>query len=303
MEQSKVAGIIVECNPLHEGHRYLFQMSKQVTGAEYTVAVMSGDFVQRGIPAVADKYRRAEEVLRAGCDLVVELPLPFACGGADLFARGAVSLLDSLGVVTDLVFGSESGDLSSLLACAGALAGESPQYQQAFSEALKEGLSWPAARSRALQTVSAPAVPASPNDLLGTEYCKALLLSGSGMIPHAVKRIAAEGATLLRDRLRLGASLESAPCPLFEDDLSLPLIWTLRSLTAAGGAAALLPYEDVSRELADRIVRCADSFENWSSFCCSSKQKGSPIRASPAPCCTFCWASARMPSLLTSPQA
>ena len=110
-----VTGIIMECNPFHEGHAYLLKESRRRTGADYIVVALSGDYVQRGEPAVFDKYIRAEQVLRAGADLVLELPLYAACGSAEYFARGAVALLDRLGVVTDLCFGSESGDTDYIM--------------------------------------------------------------------------------------------------------------------------------------------------------------------------------------------
>ena len=110
-----VTGIIMECNPFHEGHAYLLKEARRRTGADYIVVALSGDYVQRGEPAVFDKYIRAEQVLRAGADLVLELPLYAACGSAEYFARGAVALLDRLGVVTDLCFGSESGDTDYIM--------------------------------------------------------------------------------------------------------------------------------------------------------------------------------------------
>ena len=114
----KVTGIIMECNPFHEGHAYLLRQARRLTQADYIVVAMSGDFVQRGEPAVFDKYIRAEQILRAGADLVLELPLYAACGSAEYFAHAGIALLDKLGVVTDLCFGSESGDIDQLQQCA-----------------------------------------------------------------------------------------------------------------------------------------------------------------------------------------
>ncbi len=114
----KVTGIIMECNPFHEGHEYLLREARRQTGADYIVAAMSGDYVQRGEPAVFDKYIRAGQILQAGADLVLELPLYAACGSAEYFARSGIALLDRLGVVTDLCFGSESGDTDYIMKCA-----------------------------------------------------------------------------------------------------------------------------------------------------------------------------------------
>ena len=113
-----VTGIIMECNPFHEGHAYLLQEARRQTDADYIVVAMSGDFVQRGEPAVFDKYVRAEQILRAGADLVLELPLYAACGSAEYFALGGLSLLEKLGVVSSLCFGSESADTGHLIRCA-----------------------------------------------------------------------------------------------------------------------------------------------------------------------------------------
>ena len=111
----KVTGLIMECNPFHEGHAYILREARRQTQADYIVVAMSGDYVQRGQPAVFDKYIRAEQVLDGGADLVLELPLYAACGSAEYFARGGISLLQGLGVITDLCFGSESGDTEYIL--------------------------------------------------------------------------------------------------------------------------------------------------------------------------------------------
>ena len=114
----KTAGIIVEYNPFHNGHLYHLQRAREIAGADYIVAVMSGDFVQRGEPSLLDKYVRARMALLCGADLVLELPVPFATGSAGDFAAGAVSLLDKLGVVDALCFGSECGRMEPLLSLA-----------------------------------------------------------------------------------------------------------------------------------------------------------------------------------------
>ena len=102
----KITGVIMECNPFHEGHRFFLEQARTVTGCDRLIAVMSGDYVQRGEPAILPKEIRARALLEHGADLVLELPLYYACGGAEYFARGAVTLLDRLGAVTDLCFGS-----------------------------------------------------------------------------------------------------------------------------------------------------------------------------------------------------
>lgn len=201
----KTVGIIAEYNPFHNGHLYQLQKAKELTGADYAVVVMSGDFTQRGIPAVFDKYTRCRMALLAGADLCIELPVVYATASAELFARGAVSLLSALGVDA-LCFGSECGGIAPLKETASLLFAEPPAFKEALNAALKEGNSFPAARMLAVQkcmeaapgsecggTASALSVVlSSPNNILGIEYLKALLaLSEKGLhtpVPYTVKR-------------------------------------------------------------------------------------------------------------------
>ena len=125
----KTLGIIAEYNPFHKGHAYHLQKAKELSGADYTVVVMSGSFTQRGLPALTDKYTRAKTALLNGADLVLELPTPYATGSAEAFAHGAVSLLDSLGCIDTLCFGSESGDLGSILSYARLFQEEPKDYR------------------------------------------------------------------------------------------------------------------------------------------------------------------------------
>ena len=122
----KVNGIIAEYNPFHNGHCYHLNNARHATGADYTIIAMSGNYVQRGAPALISKYKRAEMALRNGADLVLEIPMYYSTASAEYFATGAVSLLDKLGVVTNLCFGSECGDLSVLKKIADILLTEPP---------------------------------------------------------------------------------------------------------------------------------------------------------------------------------
>ena len=132
----KTTGIIVEYNPLHPGHIYHMEQARKQTGADYLIAVMSGSFVQRGDVALYDKWVRAEAALLNGVDLVLELPVCYACATAERFAYGAVATLDALGIVDTLCFGSESGDIRALEHAAALLLEEPP----AVSEKIKRGL-------------------------------------------------------------------------------------------------------------------------------------------------------------------
>ena len=110
----KVAGIIAEFNPFHNGHKYLIDLCKKEYGADYVVVVMSGDYVQRGAPALVSKFSRAKMALLSGADLVLELPIYYCLGSAEYFAEGALSVLDGLGIINDLFFGSECADIEIL---------------------------------------------------------------------------------------------------------------------------------------------------------------------------------------------
>ena len=194
----KVTGIIAECNPLHEGHRYLINEARRLTEADYIVVALSGDYVQRGAPAILSREIRTGALLDAGADLVVELPLYAACSGADYFARGAVALMESLGVVTDLAFGSESGDLAALSAAASALSEESGEFRRSLQEGLREGLSYPRARASAMAQAD---LPSTPNDLLGTEYLRALMKGTGAIRPLAIERTACRSASEIRGEM------------------------------------------------------------------------------------------------------
>lgn len=186
-----IAGIIAEYNPFHTGHAYHLEQTRLATSADYIVVAMSGNYVQRGESALIDKYHRTEMALAAGADLVLELPLRCACGSAEYFAKGAVSLLESLGCVTHLCFGSETTDLSVLNQAATLLANEPDNYKIALQECLKQGYSFPKARFEALKSCihNIPDSIKEPNSTLGIEYLKCLKQLRSSILPVAIARI------------------------------------------------------------------------------------------------------------------
>ena len=146
----KTAGIIAEYNPFHKGHEYQIRYTKEKLKADYVIVAMSGDYVQRGTPALISKHTRAEMALRCGADLVLEMPVSISTASAEAFAMGGVSLLDSLGIVDILCFGSESGEISALKELAEILVEEPEEYKKLLKSFLSEGLTFPAARSQAL---------------------------------------------------------------------------------------------------------------------------------------------------------
>ncbi len=193
----KVLGIIAEYNPFHNGHKYHLQTSKELTGCDMVIVVMSGNFTQRGEPAIADKWARAEMALYCGADLVIELPLAYAMGSAEYFAFGAVKLLESLGIVDTLSFGSETGNLEHLSEIAAILTSEPIEYKNALKENLSSGKSYPSARQKALSSYlkmkfgkdDLSNLLRSPNNILGVEYLKALYRLNSSITPFTIGRV------------------------------------------------------------------------------------------------------------------
>lgn len=178
-----VTGIIAEYNPFHKGHLYQIEQVKK-NGADYIIVVMSGNFLQRGTPAILDKWTRAHMALSAGADLVIELPAVFATSSAQYFARGGVSILDKLGVVDTISFGCETNNVSLLNECASYLWKEPDAYKEKLQASIKEGNSFPKAREKALTALlgqEAAAFVSSPNNILALEYCIALLERGSSI--------------------------------------------------------------------------------------------------------------------------
>lgn len=189
-----VVGIIAEYNPLHQGHLFHFRQSLKETGADYAICIMSSNFVQRGEPAIFDKWARTKMALGIGIDLVIELPSAFACSSAEYFALAAVQILDSLNCVDYLCFGSEEGKIGNLERAAEFLANESREFKTELKKALDEGLSFAAARQKALSNCKnvprgISSVLSEPNNILSVEYIKAIKRSESKIKPVTIKRI------------------------------------------------------------------------------------------------------------------
>lgn len=198
MNQTKImktVGLITEYNPFHKGHEYHINEAKRQTGADLAVVVMSGNYVQRGMPAFLDKYSRTEIALKHGADLIIELPLIFSVGSAEIFAQGAVSILDKIGITDFLCFGTEEAKMEKLLKIAQILAFEPVEFQEALKENLKKGLSFPAARAKALCVLAGSDrdftedIINRPNNILAVEYLKTLIRRNSNLIPLCIPRI------------------------------------------------------------------------------------------------------------------
>ncbi len=184
-----ILGIICEYNPLHNGHKYQLTSQKKRFCADGVVCLMSGSFVQRGAPAVFDKWSRAKMAVLNGADLVLELPVVYATQSASRFAYGAVAIFDALGAINGLSFGSECGDIDALKSAAHIL--ETEEFNELLKEELQKGMSFPAAKELALKKTfpdSDTSLFSLPNNILGIEYLRALNHLNSTITPITHKR-------------------------------------------------------------------------------------------------------------------
>ena len=192
----KVLGIVCEYNPFHNGHLYHLEELKKITGSNYSIAIMSGNFTQRGSTAIIDKWSRAETALNAGIDLVIELPTLYAISSAENFADGAIHILDSLKIVDYVGFGAETSDIDVLDNIADVLYNEPRAYKTLLSCELNKGISFPKARENALLIYlnnirKYVNVVSAPNNILGIEYIKALKKYKSVIKPVSIARFEA----------------------------------------------------------------------------------------------------------------
>lgn len=194
----KVLGLITEYNPFHNGHAYHLQKSREISGADYVICVMSGNFIQRGEPAIVNKWARAEMALLSGIDLVIELPVVYAMASAEYFAYGAVKILNDLQIVDAVCFGSENGRLDELQLIAEILLEEAPLYKDLLKHHLDNGISYPAARQCAIvgycnktykQMDNIEKIMGRSNNILGIEYLKALKKLKSNIQPLTIARV------------------------------------------------------------------------------------------------------------------
>lgn len=292
-----IAGIIGEYNPFHNGHQYHFRATKEKIGecCEGIVCVMSGNFVQRGEAAVLDKFYRAEMAVSCGADLVFELPVPWALSSAEGFARGAVGLLDALGIVTHLSFGSEIGELTHLEETVQLL--EEADIHEDIRRYMQTGISYPDARQRALYAHMGPAsaVLEHPNNILAVEYLKALRLLQSNMIPITMDRIGSghdadagpgsfQSASALRRMLYEGAEISEYMPPeayvilmralqdkelVFMPALETALLSRLRFLSEEDFAR--LP--DATEGLGNRLFRSVRETVGWEEMLMRTKSR------------------------------
>ena len=219
-----ITGIITEYNPFHNGHLYHLTEAKKNTNCDAVICIMSGNFVQRGGPAIVDKWQRTEMALNNGVDLVIELPTYYAVSSAEFFAKGAVSILNNLGVVNNLFFGSECGDVNKLTTIAKTLVDEDSKLKYLIKENLAKGETFAKAREKALisylNNEDLNEILTSSNNILGIEYIKSILRMNSNIKPFTLKREGSNyndkilsnsfsSATSIREMLKQKASIES----------------------------------------------------------------------------------------------
>ncbi len=290
----KTAAIIAEYNPFHNGHAYQLAEVRKRSGADFLIVLMSGDFVQRGTPAIFDKYLRTEAALQAGADLVLELPVFAAAGSAQRFAEGAVSILNGLGIVDELWFGSEEGVSEKFSLLADVLLEEPDAYRELLKTYLRKGLSYPAARAAALSEYlrlpDAGDFLKQPNNILGLEYVLALKKCGSSILPMTLKRegsgyheTQAEGslssATAVRSSLLAGdldsvkACVPAESFLLYEEEAGKGFLFTEDALSEAlryrlwmESKDSLQRILDINKDLASRIINRRPEFRDVSSF-------------------------------------
>ena len=219
-----ITGLITEYNPFHNGHLYHLNTAKKNTNCDGIVCIMSGNFVQRGEPAIIDKWKRTEMALLNGVDLVIELPTFYAVSSAEFFAKGAIKILNSTGVINNIFFGSECGDINLLYKIAKLLTNEPEDFKLKVKENLKLGITYAKAREKALvdilQDDSLNEVLSNSNNILGIEYIKAIIDNESNIIPLTMKREGARyndkdlnsifsSATSIRENIKKESNLNS----------------------------------------------------------------------------------------------
>lgn len=299
--KEKIVGIIAEYNPLHNGHKYQINYAKERLHAEYCVIAMSGNFVQRGIPAIIDKHCRAQMAIAEGADLVFEIPACFATGALDDFALGAVSLLDSLGVISHLVFGSESGDIRTIARIAEAMQADETSFRTIRS-AMKHGLSAEDAQKTNLSTIQDKELYSAclkainqPNNILGILYLNALSQLHSKIFPTTHTRLGQAylddsranmdlgnrfaSATAIRKQIQSGGAdaiqrisqyipLESHKILAQHLQMNKPIsendCWDMLRRTLSESSVPLTDIRLISPVIADRITKYWRHCNSWS---------------------------------------
>ena len=283
----KAVGLVTEYNPFHNGHLYHLNKAMEITEADISVAVMSGDFVQRGEPAVLDKYTRTSMALNSGVNLVIELPVNYAVSSAESFAAGALKVLDYI-KADSIAFGSESGNIERLSKLAHILCDNEDTLYKEISKYTANGISYAAARQKVVEKLTdkdTAAMLTSSNNILAVEYLKAIIKNNFAIKPYTVQRqgdsyndtdIRSEyaSATALRENLKAdniseyipvkaGLILSSNTNYIYPDDITEALFTRLLDILFASSydknvfIENVMQYPDVSKEIAGRLYKSA----------------------------------------------
>lgn len=276
------AAVICEYNPFHNGHLYQLDKIREELNADYIVALMSGDYVERGEPAMFDKHLRAECALNQGADLVLMLPTVYSTGSAELFAYGAVSILNKLGCIDYLCFGAECTDLNEVLNCALAIYSNASIESPEIVNLLKEGYTYP--KARAILLPQYENLLSGSNNILALEYINAIKKSGSTIKPHLIPRINTKyndtqldcsskyaSATAIRRAVSMGDDYSrfvpesvhkilGSSIPVYPDDFSMMLYYKLLS------EDNFSDYLEVSEDLSLRISNTKNKYVSFTSY-------------------------------------
>jgi predicted nucleotidyltransferase len=251
----RILGITAEYNPFHLGHAYHIHQSVLETESSHVAVVMSGNYVQRGVPAICDKWTRARMAISHGADLVLEMPIQYAVSSAEHFALGAVKVFDSLGCIDQISFGSESGDLSDLCELANILTADAllEPYHANYSH------SYPASRERAVKAAYGPKkaeILRHPNNILAVEYLKALSQLGSPIKPRTVRRKSSAFLSSSQIRKKIGGD------SIFHD--AMPPDCSATLLNCLNSGEVFLNWNASNRLVLSKL-RCLDP-ESWLAF-------------------------------------
>ena len=288
----KITGIITEYNPFHYGHLYHYEKSKKITNSDAAICIMNGNFTQRGLPAITDKWSRAKMALKSGVDIVIELPLVYGIRSANFFAKGSVKLLSETNLVSEFVFGSESGKIDPLKKIAKFLNKNDKDFNKEIQNLIRSGYSYPAAREKALNKFFKDekiiSEIKSPNNILGIEYIRTVLNKNLDLKPLTIKRTSnnyhsteidgefASGSALRKlirknkiDKLKnlvpessfeiLKKELDDDKIPVNKNNLTFPLLSKLRM----SSPTELKNYAEITNGLENRFFKSALESGNY----------------------------------------
>lgn len=287
--------VIAEYNPFHNGHKFHLSSAKKSSFADFIIVIMSSSFVQRGEPAIYDKWTRTKAALRSGADMVIELPAVYSTASAENFARGAIKIITSTGIVNNIAFGAETDDLLALKTAADILANPSDEFNGKLKSELAKGVSFPTARATAFNYVSgiSPDILSTSNNILAIEYLKALNMFNSNIHPVITKRTGAdynsdkvEGSiasasairkVILKGKTHLLAQAVPPECfdiyekstPIFTDFYSDSMAYLLRTMDAD----KLREISGIAEGIENRILKTVGNSYKITDICAELKTK------------------------------